>query len=226
MDWIAASGAAGGFNAGVQNLFRIKQAGIELKINREKLDTQNKIDTLRIKQMEHELDPETLDYQDKMRKINYATAKLNLEKAETAQKRAHTVANMTLSERAGELRSAQKEYGDAFEFEQGENGFVTMRSKKNQYGPTTESTIARNKAATMQSYVETADKLYPADDTGMRTDAVTQERNRFLSGMGVNLGTAVPAAAGVVKMVAPDGTPLNILAKNVDAAIARGAKRA
>jgi len=105
MDWRILEGASRGFNQGVQNLVRIKQAGIELKQQQEKFEIDKKISNLQLQKYEQDLDPEVFQAKKKALSIQSKMNDLKFEEAEMAHGEAEKRAKMSIEEITNSIRT-------------------------------------------------------------------------------------------------------------------------
>jgi len=205
MDWIALSGAAQGFNQGVQNLVRIKQAGIQLQMEREKFDIDKKISNLQLKKYEQELDPEIFETKKKAlgfeTKIKEQEFGLNELKIKEAQKKE----NAKIGEYIPLINQFSVENPNLdFTLDKDFNLSVTTKKKD----------LGFNELRARESALKIA-----TDELGNFDDAKFEKAMKML-----NPEPTKPTASGMVRMIGPDGNPYDIPSANVEKARAKGFK--
>lgn len=204
MDYIAASGVAQGFNRGVQNLIRIKQAGMALKQEQEKFDIDKKVSLLQLKKYEQDLDPEIYDLKKRALGLQAKSAELDFEEKNMAVKEAKKRAEWTVDGIFNEIIRAR---------EKGVN--AQWDSKGMSYG--TKQDVGFNELRARESALKLS-----TNEMGVTDETMFDKNYRLLSGD--RLGSAEPTTTGTVKMIGPDGQPYNIPSQNVEKAKARGFK--
>jgi len=127
MDYYAASRTVQGFNRGVNNLFRIRQAKAQNEREEEKFAIDKKVANLQLKKVERDLDPEIFEMKKKalgyQSKIQEQTYKLNTLKINDAEKGA----KQTVEASAARAESLGLDFSM-------EEGGVKFATKKRRFG--------------------------------------------------------------------------------------------
>jgi hypothetical protein len=168
MDWRVLEGASNGFSQGVQNLVRIKQAGIQLKQDQEKFDLDKKLGNLQLKKLEFELDPEVLEakkkafgFETKMKEQEFGLNELKIKEAEKRAKG-------SIGEYVPIINQFSKENPD-MDFSLDKDFNITVSTKKKELG--------FNELRARESALKSA-----TDETGMVDEEKFAKSMRLLSG--------------------------------------------
>lgn len=210
MDFRVLEGAAKGFNQGVQNLARIKEAGIRLKMDQEKFEIDKKISNLQLQKVEQDLDPEMFEMRKKAlgfeTKIKEQEFGLNELKIKEAQKKE----NAKIGEYIPLINQFSVENPNLdFTLDKDFNLSVTTKKKD----------LGFNELRARESALKIA-----TDELGNFDDAKFEKAMKMLNPEPTNLGSAKPTASGMVRMIGPDGNPYDIPSTNVEKARAKGFK--